>query len=327
MKKKKYFFIICGVVLFIVLARYFYQGYTSNQIYHGCIVVQKMMGDSGKYLVVNPNNLSESVLLDFSNYQSKLGRSLAQPTFDDNSIYLIACDLRKKTPYTIIKIMDGTIEILPVELPYSNRQDKSLLSLKDSLVITDDENVFFISKKDYKINTAYTARKEYTNILPYQEGAITISKNNEVVYLHDDKQEIFFRMPLNYSFQGWFQVGENFLVYDRDAGESVIINLAGEKIKVLGTQPYSVLGNDQNTVLLKMLPKGGGGVTILDFEYDWMDLIRAEHRYCLYPYIYNINTKDIKNLNMEVGFRFNSWQKMNFDKEYLEKIAESLKSQ
>lgn len=327
MKKLLYCSSVC-VVLFILLGRQIYQEYSANQMYSGCIVVKKTIDESGKYVIINPNDVSEQVLLDFRNFQAKLGREFIQPTFDDGSIYFITRDLKDKKPYNMVKFKEGRLEFLPVKVPYSQKQDICLLSLKDIFVFAADANVFFISKKDYKMNIAYTLRKEYTNILTYREGTIIISKNNEVVYLHDDKKEIIFRMPQKYSFQGWFQIEENFLVYDNEAGESIIINLTGEKIKVLGSQPYSVLGNqDKNTVLLEMLPKGSGGATLLDFEYDWMDLIRSERRYCLYPFTYNIRTRDIKNLNMEVGFHYNCWQSMDFDKGYLEKISESLQSQ
>lgn len=327
MKNKRKILIMCAILLFILFSiRTFYQEYSSKQIYHGCIVLKKIMDESEKYIVINPNNIPEFVVLDFRNCQLKLGKKLGQPIFADNSIYLMAYDLKGKS-CTIIKIFDGKMEILPVTLPYSNQRDVRLLLLKNSLVVADDESVFFISKRTYKVNVSYTARKAYTNILPYQQGVITISKNNEVLYLHDDRQEILFRMPVNYFFEGWFQIEENFLVYDKKTKESIIINLSGKKIQRLGNQPYSILGNqDKNSVLLEMLPTGSGGATMLDFEYDGMDLLRAEHRYCYQPYIYNINTKDIRNLKMELnGFQFNSWQKLDFDKSYLERLADSVK--
>ncbi len=327
MRKVTFIIIIISLVAFIT--RNIYQYQNGINYYFGSVISSTHIMNDNMYRIINPNNLLDYIELDFNKYGKESNKNIYSMVWDNGDIYFLSTnDINKismEGSYNILKILNGKAEILPVEFPHAKTERAYLYGIEEFLILTLGENIYFISKDDYQVNHVYDNRKYDSMVIPYEKGIITISKNNEIIYLEKGEKNILCSMPEKYTFMGCFKKGKSFLVYDEKEGESIIINLEGMKTDKFGNQPYRVLGNmSDDNIVLEMLPKAGGA-TPLDFEIDWWDLLRKEHKIVFLPFIYNIKTKNIKNLKLEDGFKYSRWENIDFDKSYFTKLSKELR--
>ena len=317
--KKVSIVMMISSIIILSCITFLYRNNTDKIKYKGSIVYSLLSDRGNVFFVVNPNNLEEYVKIDFEKYKNQLKESIVSDfVLDKDCMYVV---IRNTYNYSIGKIKNGKIEFIPINI--NSKNNLNIMANKDFLVLIDAEKVYFISKNNYKINIVYNKKKINSSVILYKNGVLLCNNDNEMLYVELLNNERLFKLNREFIFTGWYEKDKTLMLYNKNNGETIGVDLFGSKVCEISSNNYFYRGSiDDRSVLLEFMPKGSGGASSFDFELDLIDIIRKEHIYCYGTFIYDIKTHNVKNIGFgrQLTPNQNNWQDIDFNKEMLEKI-------
>lgn len=302
----------------ILGGRWIYQYWASDKsgVYKGNLLVHKK-GTRGIYGIINPNQMNDYMFLDFSDFmQNEHIEKTSIPIIEDNVIYIIGYSSQETTRYFFFKIADNVVQRVPIPDFVQHETINNISNIPQFLVVGIGENLYFITKKDLKIIKVYSQLNFNSNILPYKDGVIIISRvRNAVVYCDKNHHEILFYLPLEYTLDNWYS--DDLLMVNKFGGGLILVNLKGETVQNFDNSFFHIMGYepDKQATLSVMEPHR---YELFSFNFQFMDILRTDRPRFSHPYIYDIKSRNIINLPDWAGYGM--WINQNFDKEKFEKI-------
>lgn len=197
-----------------------------------------------------------------------------------------------------------------------------LVTNKESVFINVAETIYQFDKSTWNGEIIGNVKAQPHRIFPYLEGVVAQNGQN-IEYMTKGQREVIGYLEKKMDFAGWYDVGDRVLVY-KDRG-TYILNLNNGDLQKFHGFPLLNYGTYKNTVMLYMMPRGGGGATMLDWELSDTWLLGNDVFEVYRVGLYDKNTGRIRNLPFSLRDA-NSLLPMDYDRKKFEKIKKILEN-
>lgn len=331
MKKQNALLIFIGVTL-LCLAGFIwrdecitYQKYINNSRLEGTISTWKSGEnfDGNHLILLNPNEVSDYVEFDFSFVKKYTGVGYIDSIFfDGNGFYVVATESEKNPQVKLFYVSPVGINQIAENLSCLNWAFSGFIKSGNTLFLKLDQKLYEIDNITKTLRLVKDFGLNKVRAYPYKNG-IVYQYNNEVRAYSESGDILFFYLPDNIRFDGWYDVGQSILVSTPNR-ETYIMDLVTGALKLFSRFSFVNYGNSRNGVLLELMPKGGGGATPLDTDYTCSYLLGNDILTAFTVSIYNTDTGKIENLYYSNNDVTSTWLDIPYDKDKLEKLRQEM---
>ncbi len=331
MKKQNALLIFIGVTL-LCLAGFIwrdecitYQKYINNSRLEGTISTWKSGEnfDGNHLILLNPNEVSDYVEFDFSFVKKYTGVGYIDSIFfDGNGFYVVATESEKNPQVKLFYVSPVGIDQIAENLSCLNWAFSGFIKSGNTLFLKLDQKLYEIDDITKTLRLVKDFGLNKVRAYPYKNG-IVYQYNNEVRAYSESGDILLFYLPDNIRFDGWYDVGQSILVSTPNR-ETYIMDLVTGALKLFSRFSFVNYGNSRNGVLLELMPKGGGGATLLDTDYTRSYLLGNDILTAFTVSIYNTDTGKIENLYYSNNDVTSTWLDIPYDKDKLEKLRQEM---
>ncbi len=331
MKKQNALLIFIGVTL-LCLAGFIwrdecitYQKYINNSRLEGTISTWKSGEnfDGNHLILLNPNEVSDYVEFDFSFVKKYTGVGYIDSIFfDGNGFYVVATESEKNPQVKLFYVSPVGINQIAENLSCLNWAFSGFIKSGNTLFLKLDQKLYEIDDITKTLRLVKDFGLNKVRAYPYKNG-IVYQYNNEVRAYSESGDILLFYLPDNIRFDGWYDVGQSLLVSTPNR-ETYIMDLVTGALKLFSRFSFVNYGNSRNGVLLELMPKGGGGATLLDTDYTRSYLLGNDILTAFTVSIYNTDTGKIENLYYSNNDVTSTWLDIPYDKDKLEKLRQEM---
>lgn len=269
MEKRKIFIGILfltflGLVIF-GMARMRYHERVQDVLFEGTILAYMDKGVEYTPIILNPSDSTDYVEISFDGIKKQYQmRRVWDFTLDEDGIYLLMGNGEEPEDRVRILFISfmGT-RYISESFPCDKPVYSSIITNGKSVIFNSGENVYKFDKSTGDRILIGKVKNYNYGLFPYLNGIIGQNGQN-IEYLTENHREILGTLPKGMNLNGWYDVGERILTYQNK--RTYILNIKTGEYQQFHGSPLKNYGLYKNTMLLYMLPRGGGGATPLDWE-------------------------------------------------------------
>lgn len=305
-----------------MIARVVYQsfyGISVKEAYKGTIIATKK-GGAGRYVLIDPNHMSEWVELDLSAVEEKLGvESLSIPVVERGRVYLAARDRKRGNVDSVIVMHDKEMTQIPLGTAGDATYPVRLVNTEKYVVIGREKEVWFLSKEDFSLSRSEISKAAGSEILPYRDGVILTGEDAGATYCSAEKSAFLFTLPQYMKICSWYIPGKILLLGEiGHVSRSAFADLEGNILQKNEDLFWDVLGNEPRGKAVLALMKVDEHEAF-NLHFQVLDLLRTDIAQMKRPYIYDLRGQDT--INLPEWAEYGIWLQQDFDLKEYESLA------
>lgn len=200
---------------------------------------------------------------------------------------------------------------------------KSLYEVDRRMIIACENEIYELDKQTKELKMIANDKEKYSELLRSKDNIGYIKQNGELHFLLKDQKSI----RVNGKICGYFEEGKKLLVYNRGKGGSFLIDTNTMAEEKYSSQPYKILGNNENITLLCMNARDGKYKVFYDDEFTFLDMVRTDWRRCFLPFMYNLKLNDVVNLPYAIegmGQHYSAYFSEDYNRKTLEALRDAM---